>query len=205
MVPTLMPTTPERIRQDRRLIGHTLLKLALPRLALQAVVIAVAIVAWLLVASWIRGFGATISYASLNALGPQTVEFLTRINPYLWWAVVVLWTAIVFVAVKAWLGTSRAAGRMYALDSKVLAQLRLRLSEEVIDVLRWVWNDREEPFTVGDLQRAHQELRSNRIGKIALVRAQSAILDQPVDEEPATHASGEPRARHAEPSLWHAR
>ena len=172
-------TSPERIRQDGRLIGQTLLKLALPRLVLRAIVLAVIAVIWLLASSWLLAFGKTLAFDSLHTLGQQTVDLLTRLNPYFWWGVVAIWTLIVFFAARNWLSASLASGRARVVPRDVLAQLRPRLSEDVVDVLRWVWGDREEPFTVGDLQRSYLELRRNRIGKIALVREQTAILDQP--------------------------
>lgn len=171
-------TSPERIRQDGRQIGQTLLKLALPRLVLRAIVLVIAAVIWLLVSSWLLSFGKTMSFDNLQSLGQQTVELLTRINPYVWWGVVVLWSLIVFFSARGWLYASLAHGRMRVVPATELAALRARLSPEVVDVLRWVWGERDEPFTIGDLQRSHQEVRRNRIGKIALVREQSAILDQ---------------------------
>ncbi|AZY50668.1 hypothetical protein [Bordetella avium] len=170
-------TSPERIRQDSRLIGQTLLKLTFPRLVMRAIVLAVIAVIWLLASSWLLGFGKALAFESLQSMGQQTVDMLNRINPYFWWGVVVIWSLIVFFAARNWLYASMAAGRHQIVPGATLAQLRPQLSEEVVDVLRWVWGDREEPFTVGDLQRSHQELRRNRIGKIALVREQAAILD----------------------------
>lgn len=171
-------TTPERIRQDSRLIGQTLLKLAMPRLVLRAIVLVIVAVIWLLVSAWLLAFGKTLSFESLHSLGQQTVELLTRINPYVWWGVAVIWSLIVFFSARAWLYGSLAHGRTRIVPASVLTPLHARLSPEVVDVLRWVWGDRQEPFTIGDLQRSHQELRRNRIGKIALVREQAAILDQ---------------------------
>ncbi len=173
------PTSPERIRQDGRLIGQTLLKLALARLVFRAIVLAVIAIVWLLASSWLLGFGKTLAFDGLHSMGQQTVDMLARVNPYFWWGVVLIWTLIVFFSTRSWLYGSLAAGRAQVVPRDVLAQLRSRLSEEAVDVLRWVWGDREEPFTVGDLQRSRRELRHNRIGKIALVREQAAILDLP--------------------------
>jgi len=197
------PTSPERIRQDSRLIGQTLLKLAFPRLIVRTAVIAVAAIVWLLVASWLLNFGRSLDFSGLHAMGQQTIDLLTRINPYFWWGVVALWTLIVFFSVRAWLAASVASARARTLDGAVLAGLRPRLSDESVDVLRWVWGSREEPFTVGDLRRTHQELRHNRIGKIALVRQQSAILDEtPAPRADAPPPADTPRAsRYAEPTL----
>ncbi|AQI17534.1 hypothetical protein [Bordetella pertussis] len=193
------PTSPERIRQDGRLIGQALLKLALPRLIFRVVVVAIAAVIWLLVAAWLLAFGKSLSFEGMHALGQQAVDMLTRVNPYFWWGVVAIWSLIVFFSIRAWLGSSIAAGRAAVVPTDVLSDLAPRLSPEVLDVLRWVWGEREEPLTVGDLQRAHTELRHNHIGKIALVREQSGILDAPA------HRPGPDErhcaARHAEPRI----
>ncbi len=202
-----MQATPDRIRQDRRLIGQALFKLALPRLAILAVGIVIAVAVWLYATNWLLDLGPRVGLDWLHILGPQGAEFLGHlINPYLWWVLVAIWTIIVLYVLKSWIGASLAASRVYTLDSGVLAQLRPRLCDEVVDVLRWVWSDRNEPFTVCDLQRAHQELRSNRIGKIALVRVQSAILDQPAGGDSATPEDrARPARAPAEPWLDRAR
>jgi len=171
------PTSPERVRQDCRLIGQTLLKLALPRLLIRAVLLVVAAIAWLLVASWLLDFGRSLSFESLRALGQQTSDFLVRINPYVWWGVVVIWTLIVFFIVRAWVGADVAAARARPVPSADLAALASQLSDEVLSVLRWVWGSRDEPYTVGDLRQALAELRHGRIGKMELIRRQGDILE----------------------------
>ncbi|MVW72915.1 hypothetical protein [Bordetella sp. 15P40C-2] len=169
--------SPDRIRHDRRLIGQTLLKLGLPRLLVRAVVLIVAAIIWLMVASWLLNFGRGLSFEGLQAFGQQAIDLLTRINPYVWWGVVAIWTLIVFFAVRAWIQSDIAASRARPLSATELSSLSSQLSEEVRDVLRWVWGNREEPFTLGDLRQAGIELRHRRIDKIELVREQTAILD----------------------------
>lgn len=172
-------TSPERIRQDSRLIGQTLLKLALPRLIIRAVVLVVAAIIWLLVALWLLNFGRGLSFEGLQAFGPQVIEVLTRVNPYLWWGIVVIWTLIVFFAVRAWVTGDIASTRAKPIEATDLSALTSQLSDEVTNVLRWVWGSREEPFTLGDLRQASIEVRHSRIDKIDLVRQQSHILDTP--------------------------
>src|SRR5690606_25675304 len=171
------PASPERVRQDCRLIGQTLLKLALPRLLIRAVVLIVAAIIWLLVASWLLDFGRGLSFDSLQALGQQTSDFLARINPYVWWGVVVIWTLIVFFIVRAWVTSDVASTRARPVPPSELAQLRSQLSDDVTAVLRWVWGSRDEPFTLGDLRLALAELRHSRLGKMERARQQGDILD----------------------------
>jgi hypothetical protein len=170
------PTSPERVRQDCRLIRQTLLKLALPRLLLRAIVSAIAVVVWLYVAARILDFGRGISYGALQPLGQQTVDLLNRINPYLWWAVVAIWSLIVFFALRAWLRNNMEAARTIPVHPDTMADLAPRLSDEVIEVMRWCWGTREEPFSIGDLERSLRETRHGRIAKIAMVREQEALL-----------------------------
>jgi len=169
-------TSPARVRHDQRLISQTLGKLAFPRIVLRAVVVLLAIAAWYYVSRWLLDFGRAVHYDNAHALGPQTADLLTRINPYLWWAAVALWTLMVFFTVRNWLAGSIDAGRLRAIPSATFAGLTAELSDETLDVLRWSWSNRDEPYTFGDLQRARAELRGGRIEKIAIVREQEALL-----------------------------
>lgn len=173
------PTSPERVRQDSRLIRQTLLKLSSPRLVVRAIVIAVAVVIWLLVAQRILAFGATIDYQFLHPLGAATIDMLNRINPYLWWAVTAIWTLIVFFAVRGWLRGNIESARLRVVPADVFADLAAELGDEAIAVMRWSWGSRDEPFTVGDLQRTLWEIRHGRIAKIAMVREQESLLGIP--------------------------
>ncbi|MFE0840143.1 hypothetical protein [Achromobacter insolitus] len=170
-------TSPASVRQDCRLIGQTLLKLALPRLILRAIVIAVALVVWYLAANWILNFGRTVNYEFLHSLGQPTMDMVQKVNPYIWWVVAGIWTLIVFFTLRAWLSASLASGSATPVETSVLADLAPNLSEETLGVLRWTWGDRQEPFTVGDLRRALSEIRHNRAGKIAMVAEQARILE----------------------------
>lgn len=206
------PTSPERVRQDCRLIRQTLLKLALPRLILRAIVSAVTVALWLYVAGRILNFGETINYSGLQPLGQQTVDLLARINPYLWWGVVVIWSLIVFFLLRSWLRSNMDAARAIPVHPDTLTQLVPELSDEVLEVMRWCWGGREEPFTIGDLQRSLSETRNGRIAKIAMVREQEALLAAaPVQPPRGPRGDGrietrEPRAdRYIEPRIGPAR
>jgi hypothetical protein len=210
-------TSPASARQDCRLIGQTLLKLALPRLIVRAIVIAVALIVWYLVAQWILDFGRSMNYDFLHSLGQPTMDMAQKVNPYLWWAVAAIWSLIVFFTVRAWLAASLAAGSATPVGTDVLADLAPNLSEESLGVLRWSWGDRQEPFTVGDLRRSLSEIRHNRINKIAMVADQARILDasagrtpqEPRDDgrrNPDTAVRGETRGdRYIEPRIGPAR
>lgn len=177
-------TSPERVRQDCRLIGQTLLKLALPRLLVRAVVLVVAAIVWLLVASWLLSLGQSLNFENLPIVGQDGSNFLQRALPYARWGVVVIWTLIIFFIARAWVASDMAAARARPVPSDDLADLVPQLSDEVVAVLRWVWGSRDEPFTLGDLRQALAELRHSRIGKLDLVRQQADILDGRATRQP---------------------
>lgn len=170
-------TSPERVRQDCRLIGQTLLKLTFPRLVMQAIIVVAAVLVWLIVASWLLAYGKTVDYGFVQTLGRPAVEFLGRINPYVWWIVTGIWSLIAFAALRYWLGASVASGRAIPVAPQILAELAPRLSDDVLSVMRWTWGSQEEPFTVGDLRRSLSEVRSGRSAKIAMVREQAEALN----------------------------
>lgn len=188
----------DRSQEDARLLSRTLLGLATPRLIRRAIVIAIAALVWLFICSRILGFGAGMRYTALAPLGQQTVDLLIRINPYLWWVVVVLFTLAVFFGVRGWYERSIAAGRAQPVDLRTLRDLANGLSDDGRMVLGWAWRDREDPITVGDLQLARDEMRHGRASKIYLAREQAEALRlPPVETAPAAPVVPAP----AEPPL----
>ena len=167
----------ENTRQDRRLLGNTLLKLALPRLLTRLAVVLVVALGWLWLSTYVVNKGKTVRYDGLEAFGQQVVDFLTRINIYIWWGLVLILTLIVIGALRSWLRRSLARGRASLVPLVVINNLAATLSTEALDVLRWVWQDTEVPITVGNLQQTLRQLRSGRVRKLALARAQKASLD----------------------------
>ena len=170
-------TSTDPVRSDCRLIAQTLRKLSASRVILRIVVVVAAIALWLYVSSLLLRFGGTLTYASLASMGQQVVDLLVRINPYLWWLAVVLWTLLVFFTVRAWFNSHVDAGNATALAPDEFRQLTARLSTATLDVMRWSWPSHDEPFTFGDLRRTLAETRSGRVDKIAIVREQEAILN----------------------------
>ncbi|WP_067753562.1 hypothetical protein [Orrella dioscoreae] len=201
----------DRSQEDARLLSRTLLGLATPRLIRRAIVIVIAALVWLFICSRILGFGAGMRYTALAPLGQQTVDLLIRINPYLWWVVVVLFTLAVFFGVRGWYERSIAAGRAQPVDLPTLRDLAHGLSDDGRMVLGWAWRDREDPITVGDLLLARDEMRHGRASKIYLAREQAEALRLPPLETapaapgvsapaPAVRKAGAPAAP-AEPPL----
>ncbi|AHG62459.1 hypothetical protein [Advenella mimigardefordensis] len=163
-------------QNDARLVSKTLLKLATPRIIMRAAVIIVTIVIWLWVAANILEFGAAQDYAILNKFNVQLVTFLQSINTYLWWAVVLLGTLIVYFFLSSWYSGSVERAAYKTVPADTAAQLIGSLSPEGRDVLGWVWRDRSEPINIGNLKNTKDELDNNRVSKLAQIREQERLL-----------------------------
>lgn len=167
--------TPDRIRQDSKLLRATLWRLSTPWWVRRAIVIGVVFVVWLVVARRILAFGESVSYAGVGASEPLT-GFLTTANEYIWWVLVVILAIIVIQATRAWVRGSLESERATPVPVETLSQLAAQLSADVMGVLRWVWDDRDAPYTIGHLQHALAETRSGRIDKTELARDQHQVL-----------------------------
>ncbi len=151
----------------------------MPRVITRLAVLSVVLAIWLWISNTVLSLGKTVRYDGFEAFGQQAVDFLTRINPYIWWGVVLILTLLVLAALRNWMRHSLKSGKQAIVPLSVIQDLSLRLSPEVIEVLRWVWTDTEVPVTVGDLQQTLRETRSGRVRKLALARAQHSALQSP--------------------------
>lgn len=205
MIFMMTPTSPDRLRQDARLIEQTLLRLGAARLAIRVAVVIIAIILWALACRALLSFGATVRYDALAAFSPEAVEFLRRLNPYLWWTVSALIGLAAFFAVKAWLAADVAARRARPVPTGVLADIAPGLSTDTLDVVRWIWRDRGEPLSFGDLRNAAREIRAGRVAKMYEARNQAAALDglpgHDASAAPAVAARASDRQRGMEPRL----
>ncbi|UOD50559.1 hypothetical protein [Orrella daihaiensis] len=157
-------------------LSSLLRRLCLPRWIWRSVVLVLAALAWLWVAKQILIGGSLVSYEGLQSLGTQVVTFLTRINPYLWWAVTIILTLIVLSLARSWLKSSVKAGREVSVSVADVQKLAQGMSPEGVDVLLWVWDKEAGPVTIGDLIAAREQLRRGRVRKLATARAQHQVL-----------------------------
>jgi hypothetical protein len=198
-------TSPARLEEDCRQISLILFKLALPRVMLRLFVGALAFVIWYEIARRVLDFGRHFSFDFLHTLGPQAMDIFARMNPYLWWGAVTLWTVIALFILRAWFAVSLESGRLTPIRPEILADLIPHLCAEVVSVVRWTWTDRREPYTVGDLRRALFEIRHNRIGKMRLAVEQIDILDTAAGRPSQAQAQKKPLAHSLEPHIGSAR
>ncbi len=175
----IAPNSKSNFSQDTRLLAATLWRLAMPRMLTRIAVIAVVAAIWLWISNTLVRLGKTVRYDGFEAFGQQVVDFLVRINPYIWWGLVLILSLFVLGGLRKWMRHSLKHGKQTIVPLSVIQDLNQRLSPEVIDVLRWVWQDTEVPITVGDLQMTLHETRSGRVRKLALARAQLAALQSP--------------------------
>lgn len=166
----------DRLREDSRILRRTISRLGMPYLIRRVVIAVVGVVVFLLVANAILGFGEGVSYERLGPPDSAVVSFLTRINIYIWWTLVVILGLIAFF----WLKSSWQEGvereRAVPVPSTEVRTLADTLSAPVLDVMRWVWDDHRDPLSLGDLQRTLAETRSGRIDKIRTAVEQQAVL-----------------------------
>ncbi|TAL79658.1 MAG: hypothetical protein EPN76_02075 [Burkholderiaceae bacterium] len=174
-----MNTTTQKqpTRQDDAILRNVLLRLTAAQKILCTVVVAVVVLIWYDLLNRLIAFGHGMDYTGLHALGAQIVEFLKRYNPFFWWAVVVLCTLIIAYFLHGFIQSTRRWAQNKLVSAETVAELVEQLSTPARQVLNWAWQDRRNPITVGDLQRAHHELRMGRFGKIELSARQAQLLD----------------------------
>lgn len=172
--------------QDQAVLRSTLLKLTATQKILCTVVVAVVAIVWYDLLTRLLAFGEQVDYSGLQALGGEAIAFLRRYNAFFWWALVALCTLIIIYVLFGFVQASRERARDKIVAADTFQALVAQLSEPARDVLRWAWQDRSQPVTVGVLQRTAAELRSGRADKIELSRLQAQWLDEP----PAAAASG---------------
>lgn len=164
-------------RQDDAVLRNTLLKLTAAQKILCTVVVAAVALIWYDLLNRLIAFGRGLDYTGLHALGAQIVEFLKHYNPFFWWGVVALCTLIIAYFLYGFIQSTQRWSQARLVSAETLAELLKHLSAPAREVLNWAWQDRRDPMTVGDLQRAHRELRAGRFGKIQLSARHAALLD----------------------------
>ena len=171
------------IRKDVHLLGTTLLRLALPRLIVRLVVLlsVLAVLLYCVQGILARGrgwleFGLHVS--GLNEiLGKTVIDFVMQYQRFFWWFVVILVVLFVLSGLMSWLRGSVKRGRAALVPLGEVRKLCTGLSRESLDVLNWVWKDKSTPMTVGNLQTVLSQLRTGRIRKLDLARAQKLELE----------------------------
>jgi len=164
--------------QDQAALRSTLLKLTATQKILCTVVVAVVAIVWYDLLTRMIAFGDRVDYSGLQALGGDAIAFLQRYNAYFWWALVALCTLVIVYLLLGFIRVSSERTRGKIVSADTFDGLVSQLSEPARDVLRWAWHDRSQPVTVGVLQRAAEELRSGRAGKIELSRHQARSLEK---------------------------
>ena len=171
--------SPQPTSRDHALLRSTLFRLTAAKKMLCVVVVVLVGLLWYDLLNRLMAFGRGIDYSGLHGLGVQTVALLQQYNPFFWWAVVALCTLIIAYFLYSFVDSSLKRVRLKLVDEEIVGALATQLSEPAREVLRWAWHDRREPITVGDLQRAADEMRRGRATKISLGRRHAALLDAP--------------------------
>lgn len=173
-------------RDDTRLVRRTLRHLTAAHQITCLVVIIITALVWWNVLKRILAFGRGIDYSGLHALGAQTVTLLQQYNPIFWWGIIALGTLLIIYALYGFVASTQQRARRKLLTRDIVAQLASQLSEPGLEVMKWAWQDRRNPMTVGNLQQTLVEMRSNRASKITLARQHEALLDTSLQERTHT-------------------
>lgn len=167
--------TPE---SDARVLSAALRQLCLSKWLWRFGVIAATVIVWIWLAKQILSFGNLIRYDGLEPLGEQVVSFMTRFNPYLWFGVIVILSLILLSVLRTWFKASVVRGRASIVSVTVVQHLAQNLSVDGVDVLKWIWRHEEGPVTIGDLLSTRDQIRSGRVRKLAMARAQHRALEE---------------------------
>ena len=200
------------VQQDSRFLASLVTRLLWVRLAWRALVLIASLCLGFILAKWVLNFGAQVSYAGFETLGPQVLSVLTRINPYIWWAVVMVGVLIMLLWLRRGYEHSLAAGKstiVSILDTRLIVS---SVSNDTLDVIKWVWNAEHSPLTVGDLQRAAKLARGGKAAQLKLARAQALLIKNALSESvtqplfqpssgPATQATNDTQNIFPEPQM----
>lgn len=191
------------IRKDVYLLGNTLLRLGLPRLIIRLVVTLSVLALLLYCAQGIlaRGKGwleFSLHISGLNEiLGKTVIDFVMQYQKFFWWLIAALLVLFVLSGLMSWLKSSVKRGRAALVPLGEMRKLCTGLSQEALDVLDWVWRDKSNPVTIGNIQSTLAQLRSGRQRKLDLARAQKLELEMaltPKTGNPETAPSDAPRS-----------
>lgn len=191
------------IRKDVYLLGNTLLRLGLPRLIIRLVVTlsVLALLLYCVQGILARGKGwleFSLHISGLNEiLGKTVIDFVMQYQKFFWWLIATLLVIFVLSGLMSWLKSSIKRGRAALVPLGEMRKLCTGLSQEALDVLDWVWRDKSNPVTIGNIQSTLTQLRSGRQRKLDLARAQKHELEMaltPKTVTPATDPSDAPRA-----------
>ncbi len=191
------------IRKDVYLLGNTLLRLGLPRLIIRLVVTlsVLALLLYCVQGILARGKGwleFSLHISGLNEiLGKTVIDFVMQYQKFFWWLIAALLVLFVLSGLMSWLKSSVKRGRAALVPLGEMRKLCTGLSQEALDVLDWVWRDKSNPVTIGNIQSTLAQLRSGRQRKLDLARAQKLELEMaltPKTGNPETAPSDAPRS-----------
>ena len=169
--------TPSALKKkDISLLNKTLFDLAKPRLILRILVVIIACALWFLVAQWLLKFGARQDYAFLDQFNTQIVSFLNSINKYIWWGVILIGNLILYFVLYSWISNSIQRAGSIVPKPEVTRDLINGLSSDGKNVLAWVWQDQREPITIRVLDQTREQLKGDRVQRLAQVDQQRRLL-----------------------------
>lgn len=138
--------------------------------------VVVLIVAWIIIAGLILNFGKSINWNSFEQIPAQVREFIQGMNIYIWWAIILIISLIVyFIVVNIIEKTHKSSGHKYPANEDLLPVIR-SLSPAGLRVLNWVWDKRREPISIKDLRETSRQLKRARNNRITQIQEQESLL-----------------------------
>lgn len=169
----------DRLRADCHALRAEVVRMGWIHWLIRSVVALVLVGLFWRLAQAIVQFGGTIAYDRLGSPDAALVSMLTRINPYIWWVAVAILGLIGLAILRSLWAYGVARERGTVVSAVALQQLGPQLSLAAREVLAWVWQDRAQPLTQGDLRRTLAEIRGGRVAMMHAARHQAAILGLP--------------------------
>ena len=161
---------------DSQTLRNTLFKLCATATIVCAVIIVAVVIIWWDLLNRLISFGRGLDYSGLQALSIQNLALIKQYNPFFWWTVVGIISLIIAYLLHGFVQAVMRRNRQRIVDESTIAHLARILSRPARDVILWAWPDQRNPLTVGDLQRAHGEMRSGRYSKMQLAQQQNLLL-----------------------------
>lgn len=162
---------------DVSLVRKTLYALTAAQKVTCLIVAVVAANIWWMLCKIIIRFGAGLDYQGLKALGDNTYQIMEKYNYLIWWGLCAIVSIIIFYAVYAFVAATQRSIKHKNISLNTAQNLGDKLSHSGIQVLIWSWKNQQEPINIGVLQTTLAQMRSNRAGKISLLRQQKSIFN----------------------------
>ncbi len=169
-------SAPKTTRRDVATIRRALYRLtAMQKLFCLALIVIAAFIGWAVLTRLVA-FGQGVDYSSLQVLGDDTIAVLQQYNPFFWWGLAIIFLLLLIYILMGFVAATQRQVRNRLVSTAMVQHIVSQLSDAGRQVLEWAWQDRREPISVGVLQTALLEMRTDRASKLSLAHEHAHIL-----------------------------